>query len=146
LLYLSAYFERDRQEYSESLLAVSQKGAWNDWIAFFLRGVAEQAMDGVQRANRLLQLRAHYHLQVQSARSSALLVQLIDYLFESPAVTAAQVKERLGVTPRTAQAHIERLAAEGVIREATGKKRNRVYLADEILRAATDDSIDRDST
>jgi len=145
LLYLSAYFERHRKEYYSSLLAVSQKGAWNDWIAFFLRGVAGQSMDGVQRANRLLQLRGRYHLRVESARASALLVQLIDYLFEAPAVTVAQVKQRLGVTPRTAQAHIDRLAAEGIVREATGRKRNRVYLADEILYAATDDSIDRDS-
>ena len=102
-------------------------------------------MDGVQRANRLLKLRAQYHLRVQSARSSALLVQLIDLLFESPAVTAAQVKRRLSVTPRTAQAHIDRLTTERIIREATGRKRNRVYLADEILRAATDDTIERDS-
>jgi len=145
LLYLSAYFERHREEYNARLLAVSQQGAWNDWITFFLRGVAEQSMDAVQRANRLLKLRAQYHQRVQSARSSALLVQLIDFLFESPAVTAAQVKHRLSVTPRTAQAHIDRLTAEGVIREATGRKRNRVYLADEILHATTDDSIDRDS-
>jgi Fic family protein len=40
LLYLSAFFERHRQEYYRLLLAVSQSGAWTDWIECFLRGIA----------------------------------------------------------------------------------------------------------
>jgi Fic family protein len=36
LLYLSAFFERNRDAYYDLLLAVSQKGAWNEWLSFFL--------------------------------------------------------------------------------------------------------------
>src|SRR5215210_6228035 len=39
LLYLSAYFERHRGAYYDHLLAVSQKGEWEGWLLFFLRGV-----------------------------------------------------------------------------------------------------------
>lgn len=55
LLYLSAYFERYRNDYYRLLLAVSQSGKWIDWISFFLRGVAEQSRDALVRSDRLLQ-------------------------------------------------------------------------------------------
>ncbi len=57
LLYLSAYLERNRQEYYHRLLRVSQAGEWDEWLIFFLRGVAEQAMDAVERSDRLRALR-----------------------------------------------------------------------------------------
>ena len=41
LLYLSAYFERHRDEYVDRLLGVSQSNEWEDWITFFLTGIAE---------------------------------------------------------------------------------------------------------
>ena len=47
LLYLSAFFNRHRDEYKDRLLAVSQHGAWEAWIAFFLKGVLRQATEAV---------------------------------------------------------------------------------------------------
>src|SRR5262249_10488995 len=49
LLYLSAFFERNRSDYYDHLLAISERGAWNDWLTFFLRGVAEQSRDAIHR-------------------------------------------------------------------------------------------------
>ena len=56
LLYLSAYFERDRDEYYDQLLRVSATGDWQAWIRYFLRGVAEQASDALIRSRRLRDL------------------------------------------------------------------------------------------
>jgi Fic family protein len=53
LLYLSAYFERHNDAYRDHLLNVSRSGAWNEWIDFFLRGVADQAHHTAQRSYRL---------------------------------------------------------------------------------------------
>lgn len=138
LLYLSAYFERHRHEYYDHLLRVSQKGAWERWIAFFATGVAEQALDAVDRATRLRELQADYVEQVRSARTSALLLRLLDHLFEQPYVTASSVRDLLNVTPRTAQQHIDRLREADILREITGQKRNRVYLAQGIIDAIRD--------
>jgi Fic family protein len=52
LLYLSAFFERHRQEYYDRLLEVSRRGAWNDWLLFFAGGVAEQAHDATAREEK----------------------------------------------------------------------------------------------
>jgi len=87
LLYLSAFFERNRDEYYERLLAVSRRGAWSEWVDYFLRAVHEQAVDAVDRANTLLALRDEYGRRMTVARQSTLLLAMIDRLFQSPAVT-----------------------------------------------------------
>ena len=134
LLYLSAYFERYRNEYYRLLLAVSQAGKWIDWISFFLRGVAEQSRDALVRSDRLLQLWQKYRGEFQSARSSALQLRLVDQLFAYPAITANQAAKLLKVTHRSAQLNIEKLIRKGILKEVTGKRRNRVFLAPQIVK------------
>ncbi len=134
LLYLSAYFERYRNDYYRLLLAVSQSGKWIDWISFFLRGVAEQSRDALVRSDRLLQLWKNYRGEFQSARSSALQLRLVDQLFAYPAITANQAAKLLQVTHRSAQLNIEKLIRKGILKEATGKQRNRVFIAPHIVK------------
>jgi Fic family protein len=135
LLSLSAYFERHRDAYMDHMLRVSQQGQWEEWLCFFLRGVAEQARDAVQRSQRLLDLWRDYRQKMQTARAPALLLQLVDALFEQIAITIPQAAKLLKVTPRSAQQNIEKLENAGVLHEVTGKARNRIYLALEIVAA-----------
>lgn len=141
LLYLSAYFERHRDDYYRNLLAVSQKGAWEQWIRYFLKAVAVQSVDAIRKIDRLLALRQAYRAQLQKARASALLLQLIDDLFGSPALTNPSVCERMRITPRSAQLNIDKLVDKGILQETTGLERNRVYVGTEIV-----DSIERQET
>jgi len=135
LLYLSAYFEAHRQEYYDHLLGVSRYGAWEAWLRFFLRGVAEQSRDAVIRAGRLQVLREQYHRRFQTMRAAARLLQVVDLLFIRPILGIPQVAEALGVSHQSASRYVETLEAEGVLREITGQVRNRVYRADEVLQA-----------
>jgi len=135
LLYLSAFFERHRDTYYGHLLGVSQEHRWAEWIRFFLRGVSEQATDAIERSRRLLDLREHFRKQFHAARSSALLLKLIDELFNTPVVTIPRAMRMLGVTYHSAQGNIERLVEAGLLREVTGRKRDRVYMARQIVQA-----------
>ena len=135
LLNPSAYLERNRAEYYDHLLRVSQRGAWRDWIAFFARGVVEEAADAVDRVTRLDALRDRYRAAALTGRPSALLPRLIDQLFADPVITTKQAAEFLGVNPNSAQKSIDRLLSTDILREHTGQKRNRVYVAHEILTA-----------
>lgn len=147
LLYLSAYFEKNRTAYYDLLLAVSQEGKWEDWIRYFLVGVAEQAKDAMRRSNRLVDLWKYYRDQLQGvARASNLPLKLVDELFSSPMVTAKKAAELLGVTQRSAQLNIDRLIRIGALKEATGKQRNRVYVAPEILRVIEEDEDESEAT
>lgn len=135
LLYLSAYFERHRTEYYDRLREVSTRGARNEWLAFFLRGVAEQSTDAVVRASQLLDLRDEYHKRLHAARSSALVHKLIDELFVYPAVSVPRAAGILGVTYRSAQMNVLHLVKAGILREVTGRKRNRIFMADGVVHA-----------
>ncbi|MEW6267199.1 MAG: Fic family protein [Thermodesulfobacteriota bacterium] len=134
LLYLSAFFEKNRDEYYQRLISVSRNGDWPGWLQFFLEGVATQARDAVWRSGALLGLWREHRRRFQSARSSALLLQLIDRLFAALFITVPQAARILEITPRSAGKHIERLVGEGILVETTGRERYRVYAAPEILK------------
>jgi Fic family protein len=133
LLYMSAFFDRHRDEYMDLLLRVSTRGAWREWIAFFLQGVAECARDGQQLTDGLLALRERYHGLLRSARSSGLLAKLVDHLFSVPSITIGQAASLLGVTPAAASHNLRKLQELNVIAEMTGRTRGQVFVAREIL-------------
>ena len=133
ILYLSEFFERHRRDYVDGLLYVSQRGEWNEWIAFFLDAVIEQAYDGARQGHSILTLREEYRKRYQAARSIRLL-PLIDALFMRPVFTATQISEALGWPRYSAQRLLEPLIADGLLEEVTGKQRNRIFLAPEIMR------------
>jgi Fic family protein len=136
LLYLSAFFERNRDAYYDLLLAVSQKGAWNEWISFFLQGVAEQSIDAVKRTKRLQDLQVRWRETMQQARGSALLLGVVDHLFVQPIVTAARIRDKFKVTHPTALSVLRRLAREGIVKESKEKGRNHWFVSDQILKIA----------
>ena len=135
MLYLSAYFERHRDEYYRRLLAVSRDGQWIEWISFFLRGVAEQSRDAVRRSEKLLGLWQRYRQQFQTARSSASLLKLIDELFHQPYLTISSAKSVLNVTFRSASLNVEKLVTAGILEELPGRTYARVFRAREIIEA-----------
>jgi Fic family protein len=135
LLYLSAFFEAHRLDYYDRLLAVSQRGEWENWLHFFLKGVSSQSQDAITRIERTGRLRGVYRERLRTERAAPRLLQTLDVLFERPILNIRQLESSLGVPYRTAQRYIERLEEIGIIREVTGHARNRLYRADEIIRA-----------
>jgi Fic family protein len=133
LLSLSAFLEHHRNDYYRLLLDVSRKGSWSAWIEFFLAGVEEQSRDAIRRTKALLDLRQRYRAQFESARSSALLLKLVDGLLETPVLTIPQAAKRLKITHRAATMNVMKLVAAGVVAEITGRGRNRVFVARGIL-------------
>jgi len=134
LLYLSAFFERHRQEYYYRLLEVSQRGAWHEWIAFFLHAVVQQSGDAVRRARRLLDLHQSYYQMSLERRLPPTARQLVELIFMKPVLNARVVQESLRVTYPGAQKAIDALVEQGVLSEITGGKRNRAYASGEALR------------
>ena len=133
LLYLSAYFERRREEYYERLLQVSLKGQWREWILFFLRGVTEQSIDAFERSRQLMDLQQEYHKIVHVAKRSALQIRLVDLLIERPVITTVFVSKYFNVTYPTAKNNIARLVRVGILKEVSGTKRHRIFIAEKVL-------------
>ena len=133
LLYLSAFFERHRSQYYRHLLEVSQQGHWEEWIHFFLRGVSEQSVDALNRANQLQQLSQEYRQLLHGKRSSATLLQMADLLFKNPVLTPNAISQALNLTYVSAQKNIDKLVVAGILREVTGRKRGRIYVAQRVI-------------
>ncbi len=132
LLYLSAYFESTRQEYYAHLLAVTQEGAWEAWLVYFLRGVCEQAEDAINRIRRIDEL---YHLwseQFAGARSTNL-EKVLQLFVEFPFWNVPALASKLGVAYTTARRAVDRLESAGIVTPVGDAKRNRVYCADAVL-------------
>ncbi|OHB77787.1 MAG: hypothetical protein A2Z25_21095 [Planctomycetes bacterium RBG_16_55_9] len=133
LLYLSAYFERRRQEYYERLLNVSLKGHWTEWLLFFLCGIIEQSKDAFEKARQLMDLQQQYHETVRVIKKSPGQIRLVDLLVERPVITTVFVAQHLDVTYPAAKNNIAKLVKAGILRETTGAKRNRIYIAEKVL-------------
>ena len=133
LLYLSGFLEAHRSEYYERLQKIREEGDWIGWINFFLRGVAEQARDALDCAERILSLKERYRARLQTKRATGTLLTLLDGLFLNPYVTVAGAAKQAHVTFATAQSAINKLEDMKIVHEVTGSKRNRVYCAGELL-------------
>jgi Fic family protein len=134
LLYLSAFFERHRDDYYRGLLRVSQRGEWEEWIEFFLTGVRVQAQESLATAKTLLELQETYRSLLQGERITKITSSVADYLFARPVVTAPLIRDRWNVSHHTAQNALGDLEQAGILHEATGQRRNRTWVARGIIR------------
>lgn len=132
LLYLSAFFEASRRDYYEGLRGVSERGAWNDWLEYFLLGVARTSEDALSRATRINHLLGHWQRTV-SGESSNNPLRVVELLGANPFVTTSGVAGKLDVAFTTAQRAIERLERAGIVKQVGDAKRDRVYCASALL-------------
>lgn len=133
LLYLSAYLDENRSAYYQHLRAVSTAGQWRSWFEFFLKGVKEQSEDAVLRCRKLLDLLERYRALVQTARRSALVVKLIERLFDSPYITVTQARDFLGVSYPTARSYVNLLLQHQILFPAPTPHRKKLYVASEVI-------------
>jgi Fic family protein len=132
LLYLSAFFEASRREYYDGLRGVSERGGWNDWLEYFLLGVARMSEDALNRATRINELLAQWQKKV-SGESSSNPLHVVELLAANPFVTTKGTADKLGIAFTTAQRAIERLERTRIVKQVGDAKRDRVYCATALL-------------
>ncbi len=133
LLYLSYYFKLNRQEYYDRLMDVRTKGLWEEWIKFFLRGVAIVADEATQSAKEILALKARIQKNLYSEGNPSG-VNLLEKLFYHPVITRKQIAGLLSVTPPTAGALIEDFVEKGILSDLNPmRQRNKRYVFSEYL-------------
>jgi len=129
VLYLSHFFKRHRAEYYERLQAVRDHGQWEEWLAFFLRGVSEVSREATHTARRILALREDHRTAVTTrmGRAAGNGLRVLESLYQRPVVTVADVQSLTGTTYTAANNLVSSLTDLGILVEATGYKRNRVF-------------------
>lgn len=130
-LYPSAYFNRNKIEYADRMRTVSETGAWEPWLRFFVEGIRSQAAEAVERTNELRNLRREYERRFGHEKTAA--DRLAMRLFKQPYVTSNDVADLLDVTQQTARNAIQELEAQDVLVETTGKERYQEFKAVDIF-------------
>lgn len=128
MLYLSLAIKRRQQAYYENLTRVRNGGDWEGWTAFYLDCVREAADDGVRVAEQIFSLLAKDRSRL-IARDNVTVpaVRLLDLLPSRPVVTLPLATALLRVSTPTAIKAIAVLVELGILRETSGKRRDRVY-------------------
>jgi Fic family protein len=132
LLYLSAFFEAARRDYYDGLRGVSERGEWNEWLEYFLQGVACMSEDALSRAARINSKLIEWQKKAAGDSTNAPL-RVVELLAVNPFITAKGAAEKLGVAFTTAQRAIERLERLGIVKQSGDAKRDRVYCANALL-------------
>lgn len=141
LLYLSLSFKRSRPEYYRRLEEVRTLGDWEGWTRYFLGCVRESAEDGVGAAIRIFDLVGKGRRAVISHEYATIpAIRLFDLLPENPVVTLSRVMGLLDTTKPTAGKAIDALCRAGVLRETTGRQRDRVYAWSAYLKVLAEDT------
>jgi Fic family protein len=132
LLYLSAFFEATRRDYYDALRAVTERSAWEDWLLYFLNGVARQSEDALSRAERINQQLDHWRERV-SRTGSGVALRMLDLLGTNPFITVRKAEAQLEVAYNTAAAALRRLVKLGIVKQIGEGRRDRVFCAQALL-------------
>jgi len=128
LLYLSHFFKQHRAEYYDRLMAVRVSGHWEEWLKFFLRGVAEVSQDATRTARKILDLRETSRQNIaKSLNNSTAGLELLDVLFQSPLLSVKSATKGLGCSYVKANNLVLQFAKLGLLEETTGWQRNRRF-------------------
>lgn len=128
ILYLSDFFERNKNLYYDNLMRVRSNNDLKQWLKFFLVGVIETAKKGVETFDEILKLKQHSELNIQTLGSRANNAQkILQYLLTRPVIDIKKVEEVAGVSNRTAYNLLNDLEELEILTEVTGSKRGKVY-------------------
>ena len=130
LLYLSAYFEHNRDEYYAQLQRVTRTGNWTPWLVYFLSGISEQSHDALLRIRRVRRLHEDTRSLLQHHSGNTL--RLLDLLFERPLMTVPVAAGLLGLTSAGTRRILDRLADLGIV-DVHRDSWPRLYVARQLL-------------
>jgi Fic family protein len=135
LLYLSLYLKQHRSEYYALLDRVRSEGDWEAWVSFFADGVRETAAGAVSTAQRIVQLFQEDRARMGGLRRTAGSVMRVhEALQRHPIGSARSLSISAGLSIPTVLKTLDALQRVGVVRETTGRRRDRLYRYDAYLR------------
>jgi Fic family protein len=129
LLYLSYYLKKYRGKYYDNLMKIRLEGDWENWLKFFLQGVAEISSEAASSANEIISLKETLADKLHTKKvGGTQAVKLLDILFEKPLISVSDIVMQLKISRQTATQLVNKFSKIGILNEVSGKKRYRKYL------------------
>lgn len=129
LLYLSAFFEKNKNLYYDNLELVRMKNDMAQWLKFFLTGVIQTAENGIDTLHKIINLKntiEHEKILAMGKRAKQGGI-LLQSLFSKPIITVKDVEQITGLSTKAANDLTQAFLYAGILTETTGDKRNRIF-------------------
>ena len=134
VLYMSTFFEKHRASYYDSLSIVRTSNDLEQWIIFFLSGIADTAQHGIEIFQEIISLRQEYEERILTLGSRAKNAhKLLRSMFAQPIVNANWATGELGMAFSSASLLLKSLTELGILKETTGFSRNRLFVLEKYL-------------
>jgi Fic family protein len=136
LLYISAFFERNKALYYDNLTRVREKDNMLQWLKYFLTGIEETASQAVDTLRNILFIKTDMEKRIHKDfdRRIYTATELMNALFKTPYVTVKDVEEICSLSPRAAGNLVRLFVDERWLVEMTGQSRNRIFMFEPYLK------------
>ena len=141
LLYLSYFFKANKIEYYAKLTEIRSKGQWEHWIKFFLQGVIESSTMANDTAIAIHKRHQEDLELIRQSNSTKVMQDIFYHLTTNPIINVKHLKSNMPESSiPTIQRSINKLVNLKILKETTGKKRNRLYTYTQYLEILTRDT------
>ncbi len=130
VLYLSHYFKNHRESYYNHLQDVRDRGDWEGWLKFFLRGIKEVSNEASTTAGNILLLREKHRTTITEnlGHAAGNGHRVLEYLYERPIISVKDVQNLIGTTYTAANNLVAKMVKNDILHESTGRTRNRKFM------------------
>lgn len=136
VLYLSSYFLRTRRDYYSNLMAVTEAGAWEQWVEYFLYGVEQMSRHTLDLIDRVLLSQQELKQTLASVDKKLPAAELAEVLSQQPYARIKDIVDAGLAERQTASRWLTALAKAGVLNdEKVG--RNKLFINHKLLHVLT---------
>ena len=129
LLYPSLYFKQHRPQYYAELNAVRATGDYERWVDFFAEAIRHSAEVAIETGRRIARAFREDRVQLRAVpRIAGSLLMIQEALQTKPVATVATLRAATGLTTPTVNSLLRELEARSIVKETTGRARDRVYV------------------
>jgi len=134
ILYLSTFFEKNRQSYYQALDTVRQDNNLDQWLIFFLEGIATTAQQAKKTLRQIIKLKIDYETRIIALGKKAINAKTaLDFLYADPIISVKQLQQHLGLEYNATNKLVKDLSNLKILQEITGQNRNRLFVMREYL-------------
>ncbi|MBR2841068.1 MAG: Fic family protein [Bacilli bacterium] len=133
-LYISSFFEKNRDAYYDKLSIVRSKNDMIGWIKFFLEGIIETAKIAKNKFRKVVELTKKMdNLSFELKANPENVKKVIDYFYDDPVASRKNIANDIKMPSSTLNGVISELRKNNVLEETTGYTRNQIFVFKEYV-------------
>jgi len=133
-LYLSDFFEKNKEHYYDNLNSVRTHNDLEQWLRFFLVGITVTAENSIHTFKQIIALRTQCETKILTlGKRQELASRLLQYLYAQPILDMKGVTTGIDINNSTASRLVQDFVRLGILTEITGNKRNRIFSFEQYL-------------